>query len=339
MQNALLRTSFSEFHSGYRAYSVEALTKIRFRLNTNDFHFDTEIILQLIVAGLRIVEVPIPTYYGEEISRVNGVAYAVNVMRSTARAYLHRSGLLFWRRLQPEASRNQHYDLKLGYSSSHTMALKAVKPGTAVIDIGAGPGGGLARHLAAKGCRVAVVDQYPPASVPPEIEVFVQDLNDKLEFRVTDFDYLLMLDVIEHLASPEDFLERLRSQFDFRPRTLVLTTPNVAFVVQRLTLLFGQFNYGESGILDLTHTRLFTFRSIQSLLDDAGFQIRVVRGVPAPFPKALRNTRLGKVLIAINLLLIALSKSLFSYQIYIEAEARPDADFVVRDASNITKLY
>jgi 2-polyprenyl-3-methyl-5-hydroxy-6-metoxy-1,4-benzoquinol methylase len=216
------------------------------------------------------------------------------------------------------------------------MALKAVKPGTAVLDIGAGPEGGLARHLAAKGCRVAVVDQYPPEGVPPGVEVFVQDLNEKLEFRVTDFDYLLLLDVIEHLASPEDFLDRLRSQFDFRPRTLVLTTPNVAFVVQRLTLLFGQFNYGESGILDLTHTRLFTYRSIRSILDDAGFQIRVVRGIPAPFPKVFGNRRLGRVLLTINLLLIRLSKSLFSYQIYIEAEARPDADFVIRDASAVT---
>lgn len=335
LQNALLRTSLSEFHSGYRAYAIDALKKIRFRLNTNDFHFDTEIILQLVVAGLRIVEVPIPTYYGNEISRVNGIAYAANVVRSTARAWLHRSGLLFWRRLQPETTRNQQYDLKLGYSSSHSMALKAVKPGTAVLDIGAGPEGGLARQLAAQGCRVAVVDQYSPEGVPPGVEVFVQDLNEKLEFRVTDFDYLLLLDVIEHLASPEDFLDRLRSQFDFKPRTLILTTPNVAFVVQRLTLLCGQFNYGESGILDLTHTRLFTYRSIRSLLDDAGFQVRVVRGIPAPFPKVFGKGRLGKMLLAVNLFLIRLSKSLFSYQIYIEAEARPDADFVIRDASAI----
>jgi 2-polyprenyl-3-methyl-5-hydroxy-6-metoxy-1,4-benzoquinol methylase len=236
--------------------------------------------------------------------------------------------------LQPDTAGNQHYDLKLGYPSSHTMALKAVKPGTAVIDIGAGPGG-LARHLSAKGCRVAVVDQYPPVHAPPGIEVFVQDLNQKLEFRVTDFDYLLLLDVIEHLASPEDFLDRLRGQFDFKPRTLVLTTPNVAFIIQRLTLLLGQFNYGESGILDLTHTRLFTFRSIRSLLDDAGFEIRAVRGIPAPFPKVFGGGRLGKSLIALNLFLIRLSKSLFAYQIYVEAEARPDADFVVRDSSMI----
>jgi glycosyltransferase involved in cell wall biosynthesis len=336
-QNALLRTELSEFHSGYRAYSVKALQQIRFQMNTNDFHFDTEIILQLLIAGLRIEEVAIPTYYGTEISRVNGIAYALNFARATTRAALHRSGLLFRRRLQPVGGSNDHYTLKLGYRSSHTAALEAVKPVTSVIDIGAGPGG-LARHLVAKGCRVTVVDQYQPRETHPGVEVVVQDLNQKFQFAVTEFDYLLLLDVIEHLADPEDFLARLRNQFDFRPRTLILTTPNVAFVVQRLTLLFGQFNYGESGILDMTHTRLFTFRSLRSLLEDAGFDIRVVRGIPAPIPKVVGTGITGRVLMALNLGLIRLSKTLFSYQIYVEAEARPDADFVVRDAHLMSTL-
>ena len=62
----------SEFHSGYRVYSVNALRQIPFDRNTNDFHFDTEIIIQLLRARLRIKELPIPTYYGDEICHVNG---------------------------------------------------------------------------------------------------------------------------------------------------------------------------------------------------------------------------------------------------------------------------
>lgn len=76
-QNLLLGTAFSEFHSGYRLYSVEALKKTPFERNTNEFHFDTEITIQLVRAGLRIKEVPIPTYYGDEICRVNGLKYAL----------------------------------------------------------------------------------------------------------------------------------------------------------------------------------------------------------------------------------------------------------------------
>src|SRR5919112_689781 len=66
IQNLLLGTRLTEFHSGYRVYSVAALQKISYRLNSNLFHFDTEIIIQLMNAGQRIVELPIPTYYGDE---------------------------------------------------------------------------------------------------------------------------------------------------------------------------------------------------------------------------------------------------------------------------------
>jgi hypothetical protein len=149
---------------------------------------------------------------------------------------------------------------------------------------------------------------------------------------------LLLLDVIEHLKSPEAFLEALRKKFDSQPRTLVLTTPNVAFIVQRAMLAAGQFNYGKSGILDRTHTRLFTFRSIEQLLGDTGFRIREVRGVPAPFPKVVGDGLLGKLLINANLALIRLSKTLFSYQIYIVAETTPDVDFVLASARSAEQI-
>ena len=61
LQNRLLRTQLSEFHSGYRVYSVRLLERIPFRLNSNVFHFDTEIIIQVLNAGGRIVERPILT--------------------------------------------------------------------------------------------------------------------------------------------------------------------------------------------------------------------------------------------------------------------------------------
>ena len=50
-QNAMLGSNLSEFHSGYRLYSIAALRKIPFERNSNDFHFDTEIIIQLVIAG------------------------------------------------------------------------------------------------------------------------------------------------------------------------------------------------------------------------------------------------------------------------------------------------
>jgi glycosyltransferase involved in cell wall biosynthesis len=121
-QNAILGTKLSEFHSGYRIYSVRALKAIPYRLNSNDFHFDTEVIIQLLNAGSKIRELPIPTYYGDEICRVNGMKYAKDVLWATVQNFAHRSGLLYQRRFDPLSFENAHYDMKLGYASSHTYA-------------------------------------------------------------------------------------------------------------------------------------------------------------------------------------------------------------------------
>src|SRR3546814_1921448 len=76
MQNAVVGTDLSEWHSGYRAYSVKALESVPFERNADGFNFDTQIIVQMHEAGRRIAEVPIPTYYGDEICYVDGVKYA-----------------------------------------------------------------------------------------------------------------------------------------------------------------------------------------------------------------------------------------------------------------------
>ncbi len=82
-QNLLIGTQFSEFHSGYRAYSVAALKNIPLNRLTHNWHFDTQIILEFLKHGYRIKEVPIPTYYGDEICRVNGIPYAMNCIRES----------------------------------------------------------------------------------------------------------------------------------------------------------------------------------------------------------------------------------------------------------------
>ena len=330
VQNVLLRSDMSEFHSGYRVYRVSTLAELHYELNTNDFHFDTQIILQLMNNGNRIVEVAIPTYYGDEICRVNGVSYAWNVFVSTLANAFHSLGLFQQRRLDPAIAEESPYRSKLGFVSPHSLAVGAVEPGSSVIDLGAGPGD-VGRTLLEKGCGVTVVDMVPFPGDTGGIEVHVQDLDDPLTFDVSSRDTILMLDVIEHLADPEDFLDRLRTQFGHEPKTLILSTPNIAFVFQRIALAFGQFNYGRTGILDRTHTRLFTFRTLRHLLRDAGYEIEVMRGVPAPFPLVAGDT-VGGWLSRFNELLIRVSKGLFSFQIFVIAKSTPSVTFLLEDA-------
>ncbi len=80
IQNRLLGMHLTEFHSGYRAYSTAALRELPFHRNSDDFDFDTQIIIQLKHARKRLVEIPIPTFYGDEICYVNGLRYARDIL-------------------------------------------------------------------------------------------------------------------------------------------------------------------------------------------------------------------------------------------------------------------
>ena len=88
IQNFLLNTKLAEFHTGYRIYSINSLKNIPFHLNTNDFHFDTEILIQLFIVNSKIKEISIPTFYGDEICHVNGIKYAFDIIVTTSIASL-----------------------------------------------------------------------------------------------------------------------------------------------------------------------------------------------------------------------------------------------------------
>ncbi len=92
MQNRFLGTNLTEFHSGYRVFSVDALKKISFERLSSDFHFDTEIIISFVFNKLRIVEKPIPTHYGDEENYVNVWKYGKDVLVTTFTYFLHVRG-------------------------------------------------------------------------------------------------------------------------------------------------------------------------------------------------------------------------------------------------------
>jgi hypothetical protein len=139
-----------------------------------------------------------------------------------------------------------------------------------------------------------------------------------------------MLDIIEHVVSLEDFLDELRSRMTHGE--LIISTGNVAFLVTRFMLMFGQFNYGRRGILDLTHARLFTLSSLSRLLEQSGFVILEKKAMPAPFPLAIGNGFWGRLLLKLNSLLSKVSPSLFGYQVIVRAKALPTVKSLLEDA-------
>ena len=326
LQNRLLRARLSEWHSGYRLYSTAALRRIPFQLNSNVFHFDTEIILQLLISGQRIQELAIPTYYGEEISHVNGIVYAKDALLACLKARAQEWSVFYDRKFDclPLEKRDSPYTAKFDFESTHTLARDRIAPNARVLDIGCA-GGYLSEALRARGCHTTGIDAVPLGQHRALDAFYLHDLNRRpFPLDLEHFDYAIMLDVIEHLASPENFVDDfLAAASGNRGLQLVVSTGNVAFIIVRVMLLFGQFNYGKRGILDLTHTRLFTFATFRRLFEQSGFEVLEMRGVPAPFPLAVGNGVLGKVLMGLNKVLIAVSRSLFAYQIFAVVRPKP----------------
>lgn len=334
-ENRLLKSSLTEFHSGYRVYSVRALEQIPFEFNTNDFHFDTEIIIQLLKTELTIHEIPIPTYYGDEICYVNGLKYAKDVIKAVILNKVQDMGLLYDKKYdcRPGSHSNQKYSFKLGYASPHSMSISMIEPQSSVLDLGCGAGyisGYLKKN---KQCHIVGVDREPVESSIGMDQSFVHDLNTlTLPVLARDFDYVLLLDIIEHLNSPEAFMECVRKTIQGNRDVYVLVSvPNVAFFMIRLMLLFGQFNYGRRGILDLTHTRLFTFKSLRHFFLQTGFEIVSIQGVPAPFPLSFGDGLLGKLMLVMNQIAIRVCKGLFSYQIFAVVKPLPGIEDLLED--------
>jgi glycosyltransferase involved in cell wall biosynthesis len=123
-ENRLIGTRLSEFHSGYRAYSVHALRNIPLDEMTHNWHFDTQIILQFLKRGYRIREVPIPTYYGDEICRVNGIPYAMNCVRETLKYALKER----WGLGRGAARRRVKEDHRGGLEAAHAPLPIASRP-------------------------------------------------------------------------------------------------------------------------------------------------------------------------------------------------------------------
>ncbi len=101
LQNILMNQKLSEYHTGYRAFSREALLKIPFRSNSDGFIFDNEIIAQLFYAGFEIAEVTCPTKYFKEASSIdfkNSVVYGIGVLEVSVSYILQKAGLINHRR-------------------------------------------------------------------------------------------------------------------------------------------------------------------------------------------------------------------------------------------------
>jgi 2-polyprenyl-3-methyl-5-hydroxy-6-metoxy-1,4-benzoquinol methylase len=273
-ENRALGLQLTEFHSGYRAYSLAALRNIDFEDMTDVFHFDTQIIIKLHHQGYVIKEVPIPTYYGDEICYVDGLKYAKDVALSVMR---YRRTTRSVARYPEYKEYFVHYPIKQSRFSSHHYFLQWVGRNHRVLDVGCGEGY-FAQMLAKAGNDVVGIDILAAPRERASMKQYVRaDFDQGLHAALPalagrSFERVLLQDVLEHVRAPEQVLADCHRLLDARG-LLLISVPNVANITVRIALLFGRFQYTERGILDRSHLRFFTSRTARDMIERAGYDI------------------------------------------------------------------
>ncbi len=183
------------------------------------------------------------------------------------------------------------YQFKPDPHSSHSVMLRWLGRGDGrkLLDVGAADGL-LSRKLAENGWRVTGIE-CDPALAQAGARYCERMVVANLDREVPDidavFDVIVYGDILEHLADPLRVLTELNGRFLASDGFVVISVPNVAHLMIRLSLLVGRFEYIDRGILDHGHLRFFTERSLRALIADAGLTIERFTATPAPLYQVL----------------------------------------------------
>lgn len=159
-----------------------------------------------------------------------------------------------------------------------TKTIDYIRGGATVLDVGCADGY-VGRALKEKGCKVYGIEIDATAAEMARRdykEVILCDVEEKevLPFADGFFDYIICLDILEHLKRPDGLLYLLKRYINKKSGQLIISLPNIARFEVRLQLLFGKFVYENWGIKSKGHLRFFTKSTALALIEDAGYRLR-----------------------------------------------------------------
>jgi len=170
--------------------------------------------------------------------------------------------------------------------SSHSLiaaGLKRLPPHSRVLDVGTASGT-LARMCQDHSLQLFGVEPNPNwarIASPLYEKIFVGSVQDAEDEYLTGYDVIVLGDVLEHLSTPEVILQKL-VDLQSSGSTFIISVPNIANLWIRLNLLMGNFDYADRGILDRTHLRFFTRKSLSAMLKNTGLEIISMHVTPIP---------------------------------------------------------
>lgn len=221
------------------------------------------------------------------------------------------------------------YTFKDFEGSSHRILLELIRRhrprGGALLDLGAA-GGELGSAIRDHFDRT-VGFEYNVDCVSDLVGRFDQVVIADLE-RVKQLPHgvsaIVLADVIEHLRNPAHALALVREALAEDGHAFI-SVPNIANITVRLGLLFGIFEYRDRGILDHTHLRFYTVRTIRREIENAGFRIEEIRGSSVPI-RLIAGRWVPELLLRIGERILTwlthLWRGLFAYQVILVAVKR-----------------
>jgi SAM-dependent methyltransferase len=245
------------------------------------------------------------------------MAYAADVTKDVLAYRFQKAGFGDGSRI----ALNEEYTLKPSEDSSHgrISTLLSSRAPSKVLDLGCSSGL-LAERLREMGHQVIGVDVSELEGVTGRTDAFFKaDLNEGIPSEVgTGYDIVLAADVLEHLVNPGALMHLIR-QVIAPGGTAIFCVPNVAHWYPRIRSTMGMFDYDQRGILDATHLRFFTRRSIRKLVERQGYEIKRIEPVGLPFDALKVHSAKGRWLKLVDHFLLAVWPTMFGYQFIIEA--------------------
>ena len=209
--------------------------------------------------------------------------------------------------------------------SSHSVIaarLQMLPDQSKVLDVGTASGT-LARMCANKPLQLFGVEpnaEWAQVAAPLYGRIWVGPIDEIQEECLEGYDAVVLGDILEHLPSPEQVLQKL-VEYQSPDCLFIISVPNIANLWVRLNLLFGRFEYTDRGILDRTHLRFFTRKSLVAMLENAGLSILSIQTTPIPLEliSTFFATSPGRFLHALLAKCTALLPTLLGYQFIVEA--------------------
>jgi 2-polyprenyl-3-methyl-5-hydroxy-6-metoxy-1,4-benzoquinol methylase len=218
------------------------------------------------------------------------------------------------------------YPVKKWKYSSHAQILKLVGEGHGkkLLDVGCASGE-LLKEVTELGWDAIGIepdfDDFLKAS-SSGAKVINSSLDEAIESIDEKYSVIILADVIEHMTEPANAVFKLKSLLAKNGR-IIISVPNVAHFFIRGQLFFGKFNYTERGILDKTHLRFFTKKTILALIKDLDLEILSFRITPTPIEIYFRKSKitlLKNIFLTLIYTFSQLRQEIFGYQFILEVK-------------------